>query len=107
MRMVTRVCELFTRIWQPNWVQLLLLLGCVLVTTTVGSSAPLHASPAPAPAWRALAQESPLVSPLATPITTPNSLPAAAQTSPVSLMLVGVVLVGVLMVVAVVVWRQR
>src|SRR5690606_7918117 len=97
MRMVTRVCGLLTRIWRPSWAQLLLLFGCLLAANSFGPSATLHA----APAWHRLAQESPLVSPLATPITTPDSLPLSVQTSPVSLMLVGVVLVGVLMVVAV------
>ncbi len=107
IHMVTRLWGLNTMIWQSGWVRLLLVIACALAAPLFGPSATLYASPAPAPAWHLLAQESPLVSPLATPIITPDSLPAAAQASPVSLMLVGVVLVGVLLVVAVVVWRQR
>ncbi len=105
--MVKRVCGLVKMAWRASWLHLSLLLGCLLVANTFVPLTTLHARPVLAPTWHVLAQESPLVSPLATPITTPNSLSVAAQTSPVSLMLVGVVLVGVLMVVAVVVWRQR
>ena len=58
----------------------------------------------------ALQQSSPLspLSPLPTPpVKAELALPAVATSSPISLALVGMVLAGVLLMVGLVIWRQR
>lgn len=82
----------------------LLLFTCLLLLALVGVSlaAPVQAGDSPG---RPLYQDSPL-SPLAAPATSEFPSSAPATTPPISLVLVGVVLAGVLIVVGLVIWRQ-
>jgi hypothetical protein len=89
-----------------------LLLCCFLSVALLGfvhtnvTSADQHASP--------VAQVSPLISPLSTTVqtqpisvTSPSVPLIGASGSPVSLVLVGAVMVGLLVVIGLVLWRQR
>jgi hypothetical protein len=78
------------------------LFACLILAALAGATlvAPVQASDGPnRPLW----QDSPL-SPLAAPVTSMPPEPAA--TPPISLVLVGIVLVGVLFVVGLVSWRR-